>query len=141
MSTQIDIQPTIQPNYLSTRTDQAAMVAVVRMARKILRAPAFAAHYIEEVFPGDDVASDDDILTFARERGGTAYHHTGTARMGPGNDTGAVVDSRLRLRGLRGLRIADASIMPAPISGPTNAACIMIGEKASDMILEDERSR
>jgi len=134
-STSIDVQPLIQPNYLSTKNDQAGMVAVVRMARKILGTPAFARHYVQEIFPGAEIKSDNEILDFARQRGGTAYHHTGTAKMGPDGDKGAVVDSQLRVYGIRGLRVADASIMPSPISGPTNAACIMIGEKASDMIL------
>ena len=136
-STNIDIDPVIQPNYLATESDQRAIVAVVKMARVVLQARPFAAHYVDEVFPGNDVRTDDEILDFARQRGGTVYHHNGTARMGPDSDPLAVVDARLRVWGIEGLRVADASIMPAPISGPTNASTIMIGEKAADMILQD----
>jgi choline dehydrogenase len=135
VSTDIAVPPTIQPNYLSTDSDRAAMVFVVRSARRILRSPAFAAHYVDEVFPGSDVETDDEILDFARQRGGTTYHHTGTARMGPDGDAMAVVDARGRVRGVSRLRVADASIMPAPISGPTNAAAIMVGERMADLIL------
>ncbi|MCO5063920.1 MAG: GMC family oxidoreductase N-terminal domain-containing protein [Rhizobiaceae bacterium] len=139
-STDIDVQPAIQPNYLSTEADQKAIIQIVRTARRILHTPTFAPHVVEEVFPGSSVQSDSEILDFARKRGGTVYHHTGTARMGPDGDAGAVVDPRLRVRGLRGLRVVDASIMPTPISGPTNAASIMIGEKGADLILEDEKA-
>ncbi|WP_198972604.1 GMC family oxidoreductase [Xylophilus sp. ASV27] len=136
-STSIDEPPLINPNHLGAESDQKAMVAVVRMARAVLQARPFAPYYVDEVFPGKDVRSDDEILDFARRRGGTVYHHNGTARMGPGDDPMAVVDARLRVHGIEGLRVADASVMPAPISGPTNAATIMIGEKAADMVLQD----
>lgn len=136
-STSIDVDPVIQPNYLTDASDQKAMVAVVKMARAVLQARPFAAHYVNEVFPGEDIQTDDEILDFARQRGGTVYHHNGTARMGPDDDPQAVVDARLRVRGVEGLRVVDASIMPAPISGATNASVIMIGEKAADMILQD----
>ncbi|WP_322050118.1 GMC family oxidoreductase [Paraburkholderia bannensis] len=137
LSTNIDIDPLIQPNYLATQSDQAAMIAVVKMARRVLQARPFAPYYVDEIFPGNDIRTDREILDFARERGGTVYHHNGTARMGPDSDPYAVVDTRLRVRGIEGLRVADASIMPAPISGATNACVIMIGEKAADMILQD----
>ncbi|WP_433705283.1 GMC family oxidoreductase [Paraburkholderia sacchari] len=137
LSTNIDIAPLIQPNYLAAQSDQTAMVAVVKMARRVLQARPFAPYYVDEIFPGNDIRTDQEILDFARERGGTVYHHNGTARMGPDSDPYAVVDARLRVRGVEGLRVADASIMPAPISGATNASVIMIGEKAADMILQD----
>ncbi|MGQ7937568.1 GMC family oxidoreductase [Paraburkholderia sp. D1E] len=133
----IEVDPIIQPNYLAAESDRKAIVAVVKMARAVLQARPFAAYYVDEIFPGNDVRTDDEILDFARQRGGTVYHHNGTARMGPDSDPDAVVDARLRVRGVEGLRVADASIMPAPISGPTNASVIMIGEKAADMILQD----
>jgi choline dehydrogenase len=136
-SARIEVNPIIQPNYLAAESDQKAIVAVVKMARAVLQARPFAAYYVDEIFPGNDVRTDDEILDFARQRGGTVYHHNGTARMGPDSDPDAVVDARLRVRGVEGLRVADASIMPAPISGPTNASVIMIGEKAADMILQD----
>ncbi|WP_321800478.1 GMC family oxidoreductase [Caballeronia sp. J97] len=136
-STSIDIDPLIQPNYLATESDRKAMVAVVKMARAVLQARPFAPYYVNEIFPGNEIRTDQEILDFARQRGGTVYHHNGTARMGPDSDPYAVVDARLRVRGVEGLRVADASVMPAPISGPTNASVIMIGEKASDLILKD----
>lgn len=136
-SASIDDAPIVQPNYLAAESDQAAMVAVVKMARNVLRSPAFASCYVDEVFPGNHVRTDDEILDFARMHGGTVYHHNGTARMGPDDDASAVVDARLRVRGVTGLRVADASIMPAPISGPTNATTIMIGEKAAEMVLQN----
>ncbi|RKJ95070.1 GMC family oxidoreductase [Alicycliphilus denitrificans] len=138
-SANIDELPEVQPNYLTHESDQRAMVAVVKMARAVLQARPFAPYYVDEVFPGNDVRTDDEILAFARQRGGTVYHHNGTARMGPDSDPMAVVDARLRVRGVAGLRVADASVMPAPISGATNAATMMIGEKAADMVLQDAK--
>lgn len=92
-------------------------------------------HYSREVFPGATVSGDAEILDFARQYGGTAYHHTSTARMGPAGDRNAVVDPQLRVFGMEGLRVADASVMPSITSGNTNAPTIMIAEKASDMVL------
>jgi choline dehydrogenase len=136
-SVHIDELPEVQPNYLSDESDQRAMVAVVKMARAVLKAKPFEPYYVDEIFPGNDVQTDDEILAFARQRGGTVYHHNGTARMGPDSDPMAVVDALLRVRGVSGLRVADASVMPSPISGATNAATMMIGEKAADLILQD----
>ena len=91
----------------------------------------------EEYFPGNAVTSDKALEAFARERGGTVYHPVGTCRMG--NDSNAVVDDRLRVQGVAGLRVIDASIMPRLVSTNTNAAAIMIGEKGAAMVLEDAR--
>jgi choline dehydrogenase len=110
-------------------------VAGVRALRRIFRAPAMARHIAEEIEPGPQCVDDDEVLDFIRRRGSTTYHPVSTCRMG--NDAIAVVDHRLRVRGLAGLRVVDASIMPTVVSGNTNAATIMIGEKGADMILDD----
>jgi choline dehydrogenase len=129
--------PEIRINYLATETDRTANVEGLKVLRKILQAPAFKPYVVEEVEPGIKVASDEEILNFCRERGSTVYHPTSTCRMG--SDSKAVVDQRLRVRGIDGLRVVDASVMPDLVSGNTNAAVIMIAEKASDMILQDAR--
>ncbi|AOI94111.1 choline dehydrogenase [Burkholderia pseudomultivorans] len=140
ISTCIHDPPEIQPNYLATDTDRAAIIHVIRLARQLMRSPAFKPLFVDESFPGGSVGnSDDEILDFARRSGGTAFHHMGTARMGPVSDPMSVVDARLRLRGANHLRVADCSIMPTAMSGNTNAPAIMIGEKAADMIIEDAR--
>ena len=105
--------------------------------RNILAAPALKSYCVEEVDPGAKIVSDEDVLEFCRRTGSTVYHPTSTCRMG--NDPLAVVDQRLKVRGIDGLRVVDASIMPDLMSGNTNAPTIMIAEKASDMILEDAR--
>jgi choline dehydrogenase len=129
--------PEIRINYLATETDRAAFIDGIRILRKILAAPALKAYCQEEVYPGGNVTSDEDVLDFCRKTGSTVYHPTSTCRMG--NDALAVVDQRLRVRGIEGLRVVDASVMPDLMSGNTNAPTIMIAEKASDMILEDAR--
>jgi choline dehydrogenase len=129
--------PVIDPNYLSAQQDRDTMVAGIKALRAILAAPAMANHIVEEIEPGRHCTSDDAILDHIRRRGSTVYHPVGTCRMG--QDAQAVVDERLRVRGLDGLRVIDASIMPAVVSGNTNAAAIMIGEKGADMVLEDAR--
>ncbi|MDE2790586.1 MAG: GMC family oxidoreductase N-terminal domain-containing protein [Paracoccaceae bacterium] len=134
--------PEIHPNYLATPTDCRTLVDGIRIARRIARHEPLASHVTAEHSPGPDVADDDDnaILDWARSTATTIYHPTGTCRMGPESDPGAVVDERLRIRGISGLRVADASIMPTIVSGNTNAPAIMIGEKAAEMILEDART-
>jgi choline dehydrogenase len=127
----------IHPNYLATKTDCDTIVAGVRIARAVCRSEPVSGMITEEYSPGPAVkdADDDAILDWVRNTATTIYHPTGTCKMGP--DRMAVVDSRLRVHGIEGLRVADASIMPVITSGNTNAPAIMIGEKASDMILED----
>ena len=129
--------PEIRINYLATETDRRAFIDGIRMLRKILGAPALKTYAVEEVYPGTKVESDEDLLDYCRRTGSTVYHPTSTCRMG--NDPLAVVDQRLRLRGIDGLRVVDASVMPDLVSGNTNAPVIMIAEKASDMILQDAR--
>jgi len=130
--------PAIHPNYLATQRDRETIVAGVKAMRGIFQAPAMARHIAEEIEPGKQCVSDDELLDFIRRRGSTTYHPVGTCRMG--QDEKAVVDERLRVRGFAGLRVVDASIMPAVVSGNTNAAAIMVGEKGADMILEDARA-
>jgi choline dehydrogenase-like flavoprotein len=130
--------PEIRINYLATETDRTAFIDGIRILRKILAAPALKPYTVEEVYPGSKVSSDEDVLDYCRKTGSTVYHPTSTCRMG--SDPLAVVDQRLRVRGIEGLRVVDASVMPDLMSGNTNAPTIMIAEKASDMILEDARA-
>jgi choline dehydrogenase len=129
--------PEIRINYLATETDRSAFIDGIRILRDILARPALKPFVIGEAYPGADKVSDEDILDYCRKTGSTVYHPTSTCRMG--NDPLAVVDQRLRVRGIEGLRVVDASVMPDLMSGNTNAPTIMIAEKASDMILEDAR--
>ena len=125
--------PLIQPNYLEAEEDRRALREGVKMAREIFAQKAFAPYRGPELMPGAQVRSDEDIDTFVRKTAETIYHPVGTARMGTGD--GAVVDSRLRVYGVVGVRVVDASVMPSLVSGNTNAPTIMIAEKAADMIL------
>jgi choline dehydrogenase len=110
----------------------------MKLTRRIARRPVFARHIAREYMPGPDVEDDEALMHYARERATTVFHPCGTCKMG--EDAKAVVDARLRVRGLSGLRVADASVMPTLVSGNTNAATIMIGEKAADMIRQDARA-
>jgi choline dehydrogenase len=127
--------PAIRPNYLAAADDLRVLAAGIRHSRKIFAAPALARHSVEELKPGAGAVSDKDFEAFARREGTTLYHPVGTCRMG--EDPLAVVDSQLRIRGLDGLRVADASIMPTLTTGNTNAPTIMIAEKAAAMIIAD----
>ena len=127
--------PEIHPNYLSDERDCEVAVNGIRVARGIAGAPALKSRIIRERVPGSEYQSDEELLEAARKHSQTIYHPTSTCKMG--QDDMAVVDARLRVHGLEGLRIADASIMPEIVSGNTNAPTIMIGEKAADMILKN----
>jgi choline dehydrogenase len=127
-------QPEIQPNYLTEETDRRILVAAMRLARRLLKSDALKPYYDYEDFPGDKVQSDDELLSAAKQRGTTTFHPMGTCRMGPDNDPTSVVDDELRVRGLEGLRVVDASIMPMMLSANLNAGVMMIADKASDMI-------
>lgn len=128
-------KPIIQPNYLTHETDHKSIVGGMKLARTLFRTPALARFVEAETSPAPDIRSDDELLDYARQMGTTVYHMIGTARMGPASDPMNVVDEQLRVHGLEGLRVADASIMPSMPSANTNATTYMIAEKASDMIL------
>ena len=128
-------QPAIDFNFLSAPVDAELTTTAVRIARSIMTAPATEPLSISEIAPGEALTKDDEILDWVKASAETTYHPVGTCKMG--QDDLAVVDERLRVRGIAGLRVADASIMPTLISGNTNAPSIMIGEKAATMVLED----
>ena len=129
------VPPLMFANYLDSETDRRCITAGIAYARKLARTNPFADEIAEEVLPGPAAVSDDDLLNFARENGATSFHPSGTCRMGSDDD--AVVDPRLRVRGVDRLWVADCSIMPTLVSGNTNLPAIMIGEKAADMIARD----
>jgi choline dehydrogenase len=130
--------PKIEFRFLETAYDIDAMLYGMRMARKIAEQPALRPFIVEEVQPGPSVSSEEAMIDDLRNRGVSNLHPVGTCRMGTGSD--AVVDARLRVHGMKGLRIADASIMPQVVGGNTNAPSIMIGEKCVAMILEDAKA-
>ena len=125
----------MQPNYLATDLDRRSAVAAVRAARAIANAPAMRPYVKREVKPGPEAGDDAALLHYCREHGATIFHPSGTCRMG--DDDMAVVDARLRVHGVRGLRVIDCSAMPTLVSGNTNAPAIMMAEKAVDMIRAD----
>ena len=136
-SPDVSAHPAIHPNYLATELDRTTQVAGMRFSRKIASAVRLAEVIESEYAPGAHVQTDEALLEAARQSSTTIYHPVGTCKMG--HDAMSVVDDRLRVRGISGLRVVDASIMPTLTSGNTNAPTIMIAEKASDMILQDAR--
>lgn len=130
--------PAMQPNYLTREADCRCAVEAIKFARRLAAAPALREYLSEEYRPGPGTARDDELLEFARNYGATIFHPSGTCRMG--SDPMAVVDERLRVHGLGGLRVVDCSIMPTLVSGNTHAPVVMIAEKAADMIREDARA-
>jgi choline dehydrogenase len=126
--------PVIQPNYLAAESDRRVLLAGMKLARRLLGSQALSRYYDREEFPGAEKQSDNDLLTAAKQRGTTTFHLMGSCRMAPDSDPTAVVDDQLRVRGLEGLRVVDASIMPTMPSANLNASVLMIAEKAADMI-------
>jgi len=127
-------KPEIQPNYLAEASDRQVLLQGMKIARRLLRTGPMQHFFAGEIYPGDAVQSDEDLMETARQRGTTTFHSMGTCRMGPAGDRTAVVDDRLRVHGLENLRVADASIMPTMPSANTNASTLMIAEKAADLI-------
>jgi choline dehydrogenase-like flavoprotein len=128
-------QPKIVSNYLAVEADRRVLLDGMKLVRRTTSRPAFAKHVVREHLPGPQADSDEALMAYARAYATTVFHPCGTCKMG--SDAKAVVDARLKVRGLEGLRVADASIMPTMTSGNTNAPAIMIGEKAADMIRQD----
>ncbi len=131
-------RPSIRPNYLSASNDINVILAGIGHARRIFASDSLSKHTVHEIAPGEDVRNDDALLDYIRTNGTTLYHPVGTCKMG--TDPMAVVDPRLRVRGIDGLRVIDASIMPAVTTGNTNAPTIMIAEKGAGMVREDARA-
>jgi choline dehydrogenase len=129
--------PALRFNYLATDYDRALMIEGTRLTRRLMATRAFSPYVLEEYKPGAGVRTDDEILDCLRRNATTGFHPVGTCRMG--RDAGAVVDPRLRVRGIERLRVIDASVMPTLVSGNTNAATIMIAEKGADLVREDNQ--
>jgi choline dehydrogenase len=127
-----DAAPLIEANYLDAPSDQRAMLDAARLARRLGRTPPFSDLVEEELFPQPEVESDEDLMAFVRETGGTVYHPCGTCRMG--TDGGAVLDPELRVRGVEGLRVADASVMPFVPSTNIQPAVMMVAERGAELI-------
>jgi choline dehydrogenase len=130
--------PAIQPRYLSAAADREVIVRGMQLIRRIMAGRAIRRYVVEEREPGADCVSDAQLLAYARDKGTTIFHPTSTCRMGI--DANAVVDERLRVRGIERLRVIDGAVMPTVVSGNTNAAVIMIAEKGADMLLEDAKA-
>ncbi|AUJ66009.1 choline dehydrogenase (plasmid) [Aestuarium zhoushanense] len=133
--------PTIQPNYLSTKEDETVAIESLKVVRDVMSQPAMQAYSPTEYKPGASKISDEDLLNSAREIGSTIFHPVGTTKMGRADDPMAVVDSRLRVRGIRGLRVVDAGVMPSITSGNTNSPTLMIAEKAAEWIVADQHNK
>jgi choline dehydrogenase-like flavoprotein len=127
--------PSIRPNFLDQRGDQDSLIGGMEIARRIMDQPAMAQYVAQELSPGETVRTREQWLDFARQNGQTIYHPIGTCHMG--DDPLAVVDPRLRVRGLTGLRVVDASVIPAMVSGNTQGAVMMVAEKGADLVLDD----
>jgi choline dehydrogenase len=140
-STDPFVAPEMQPNYLSTDLDRRTTVAGVRAARAIAQSSAMQPLVKREVKPGTEQESFDALLEFCKNNGATIFHPSGTCKMGADSDRMSVLDERMRVRGIDGLRVIDGSSMPTLVSGNTNAPIVMMAEKASDMIREDARNR
>jgi choline dehydrogenase len=125
--------PAMQPNYLSTQRDRDTIVAGLRVTRQIFATASMQRYCKEEIYPGPKAQTDEQLLEHVRATAGTTFHQTSTCMMGPGPKS--VVDTDLKVKGMQGLRVIDASIMPTVVSGNTNATVIMIAEKGADMIL------
>ena len=125
-------------NYLATETDRRNIVDGLKLGRRLLATPEMQHFIAAEHIPGPHVQTDDELLGYAKQYGGTVFHPTSTCKMG--TDSMAVVDPELRVHGIGQLRVVDASIMPAVVSGNTNAATIMIAEKAADLIRQGQRA-
>ena len=136
-SPDVTVKPSMVTNFLEAEADRRVLLGGMHLARRIAAQEPFKSATVREYLPGPQAASDDALMQFARERGTTIFHPCGTAKMG--TDPMAVVDARLRVHGIGGLRVVDASIMPTMTSGNTNAPTIMIAEKAADMMREDAR--
>ncbi|HEX4113612.1 MAG TPA: GMC family oxidoreductase N-terminal domain-containing protein [Stellaceae bacterium] len=132
-----EARPRVQPNFLDDEDDIAILTHGIRVTRQILSAPAFKPYLGKEIMPGPDVRSDAALRDYALKNTGTIFHPVGTCKMGADDDPMAVLDHRLRVRGVRGLRVADASVMPAIVSGNTNAPSMMIGERCAEFVLAD----
>jgi choline dehydrogenase len=126
--------PVIQPNYLVAESDRHVLLAGMKLARRLLASQPLMKYYDREEFPGPQIQSDEELLGAAKQRGTTTFHLMGTCRMAPDTDPTAVVDDQLHVRGLSGLRVVDASVMPTMPSANLNASVLMIAEKAADMI-------
>jgi choline dehydrogenase len=131
--------PAIRPNAFSAPRDMEAMLSGIRQARRIFAAPALASHSVTELRPGPALSSDAELADYVTKNAGSVFHPVGTCRMG--GDAASVTDPQLRVRGIEGLRVIDASVMPNVTTGNTNAATMMIAEKGAAMIREDAHRR
>jgi len=131
--------PAIHPNYLSAELDRTVLIDGLKLGRQIANQAPIRAFIASEHLPGEHIQTDSELLEYARNYGGTIFHPIGTAKMG--RDAMAVVDDQLRVHGIDALRVADAAVMPSMVSGNTNAACIMIGEKCADLVRGKQLAR
>jgi choline dehydrogenase len=127
-------KPIIQPNYLAEESDRRTLLGGMKLARMLMHSDPLKPYIAYEAFPGPDVQTDDELLAAAKERGTTTFHPAGTCKMGPASDPTAVLDDQLRVHGIDGLRVIDASVMPTMLSANLNAATMMIGEKGADLV-------